>query len=114
MTAAKYGKTYTVITQDGNTALILASRYAVCGTESIVVLLKAGADVNLQNNVCWCLCLLVSDTMCIDWLSVITQNGNTALILASRYAVCGTESIVVLLKAGAVVNLQNNVCWCCV
>ena len=53
-----------------------------------------------------------SDTRCIDWLSVITQYGNTALILASGQ--CGTEAVVELVKAGADVNLQNNVCWCCV
>ena len=53
-----------------------------------------------------------SDTRCIDWLSVITQDGNTALILASGH--CGSEAVVELVKAGAVVNLQNNVCWCCV
>ena len=50
--------------------------------------------------------------MCIDWLSVITQYGNTALILASGQ--CGTEAVVELVKAGADVNLQTNVCWCCV
>ena len=46
----------------------------------------------------------------IDQLSVIIQNGDTALILASGE--CGTETIVTLVKAGANVNLQNNVCWC--
>ena len=47
-----------IITQDGDTALILASgpcgtKAERGGTEAVVVeLLKAGANVNLQNNVC--------------------------------------------------------------
>ena len=46
-------------------------------------------------------------------LSVITQNGCTALTLASEY--CGTEAVVELVRGGANVNLQTNVyIWCCV
>ena len=43
---------------------------------------------------------------------VFTQDGYTALTLASGE--CGTETIVELVRAGADVNLQANVCWCCV
>ena len=48
----------------------------------------------------------------IGCISVITQYGDTALNLALGQ--CGTEAVVELVKAGADVNLQNNVCWCCV
>ena len=40
------------ITQDGDTALILAS--GRCETEAVVELIKAGANLNLLNNVCLC------------------------------------------------------------
>ena len=46
---------------------------------------------------------------CIDGLFVITQDGDTALIVASGKS--GTETIVVLLNSGANMNLQNSVCW---
>ena len=46
------------------------------------------------------------------WLSIITQDGDSALILAS--GLCETEAIVELIKAGANVNLQNDVRWHCV
>ena len=45
-------RTRCLITQDGDTALILAS--GQCGTEAVVELVEAGANVNLQNNVCGC------------------------------------------------------------
>ena len=51
---------------------------------------------------------LTSDTDLDVWLSVITQDGDSALILAS--GPCGTEAVVELVKKGANVNLWNNVC----
>ena len=89
-------------------------------TDTVVELVKGGADIHMQNKVCFLLlhltlCMrphyLVS-IRCIDRLYVITQDGDTALILAS--GPCGTKAVVELVKAGADVNLQNNVCWCCV
>ena len=41
-------------------------------------------------------------------MSVIIQDGDTALMLAS--VECGAEAIERLVKAGANMNLQNNVC----
>ena len=46
--------------------------------------------------------------MCDEY--VITQYGDTALMRAARY--CESEAVVELVKAGANVNLQNNVCHC--
>ena len=51
-------------------------------------------------------------SLSIGCISVITQDGDTALTLASEY--CGTEAVVELVRAGAEVNLLTNVCWCCV
>ena len=39
-----------IITQDGNSALMLAAYMG--RTETVAELLKAGADLNLQNKVC--------------------------------------------------------------
>ena len=50
--------TQSVITQDGNTALMRAARY--CESEAVVELVKAGANVNLQNNVCHCICRILA------------------------------------------------------
>ena len=47
-----------VITQDGNTALMRAARY--CESEAVVELVKAGANVNLQNNVCHFICRILA------------------------------------------------------
>ena len=88
-------------------------------TNIVVELVNEGADIHKQDKVC---CLFLHLTLCmrhhylvsircID-LSDITQDGDSALILAS--GPCGTEAVVELVKAGADVNLQNNVCWCCV
>ena len=41
-------------------------------------------------------------------MSVITQDGNSALILAAVWG--KTEVVVELVKAGANVDLQNEVC----
>ena len=42
------------------------------------------------------------------YMSVITQDGQSALMMAAR---CGkTDVAVELLKAGANVDMQNNVC----
>ena len=85
-----------------------AARYGK--TNTIVELVEAGADINMRNLVC-CLFLhltLLMRHLYLVRLSFITQDGNTALILASRGYV--TEVIVQLVKAGANVNLQNNVC----
>ena len=57
-----------IITQDGDTALILAS--GQCGTEAVVELVKAGANVNLQNNVCWgfvWICSLTKPCSHVEW-----------------------------------------------
>ena len=83
-------------------------------TDTVVQLVRRGADMDMQNKVCclWTKLHYLVSIRGIDWSSVITQNGDTALILASGQ--CGTEAIVELVKAGADVNLQNNVCWCCV
>ena len=77
-------------------------------SDTVVKLIKDGADIHMQNKVC--LPLTLYDLVRIR--CVITQDGDTALILASGHG--RTEAVVELLKAGANVNLQNNVCWCCV
>ena len=41
--------TQSVITQDGNSALMRATRY--CGSEAVVELVKAGANVHLLDKV---------------------------------------------------------------
>ena len=92
--------------QLGNSALILATFGGK--TDIVVELVKGGADIDLQDKVRTYDTSLSSENQVYF---VITQEGNTALMLASR---CGTEAIILLLKAGADVNLQNNVCWCCV
>ena len=84
-------------------------------TDVVVKLIEEGADIDMQNVVC---CLLLHLTLCMrpQMYGLIichyTQNGDTALILASGER--GTEAVVELVRAGANVNLQNNVCWCCV
>ena len=81
---------------------------AICGkTDTVMELVKKGADIHIQNKVCLHLTLILHLIYIF-----ITQDGDTVLILASGQ--CGTEAVVELLKAGAKVNLQNNVCWCCV
>ena len=50
--------TQSVITQDGNTALMRAA--GNCESEAIVELVKAGANVNQQNNVCHCICRILA------------------------------------------------------
>ena len=44
---------YSIIPQDGDTALTKAVRK--CGAEVVVELVKAGAYVNLPNHVCHCI-----------------------------------------------------------
>ena len=47
-----------VLTQERESALMIAAR---CGkSEAIVELVKAGANVNLQNNVCHCICRILA------------------------------------------------------
>ena len=41
-------------------------------------------------------------------MSVITQDGESALMIAARWG--RTEVVVELVKAGANLNLQNRVC----
>ena len=49
--------------------------------------------------------------MCVTLhMSVITQRGYSALILAARMAT--TEVVVELVKAGANVDVQTEVCIC--
>ena len=44
-------------------------------------------------------------------MSVITQNGESALMKAAREG--DTEVVVELVKAGANVDMQNEVCYLC-
>ena len=67
--------------EDGNTSLIIASRYGF--SEIIKVLILNNADINLRNN-----------------------NGNSSLNIASLY--CHYDIVKVLLLNGADVNIKNN------
>ena len=52
---------------------------------------------------------IVSISVCVILhMSVITQNGESALMLAAIKGV--TEVVVELVKAGASVDMQTNVC----
>ena len=80
-------------------------------TDTVVELMKEGGDIHMQNKVC-CLFSIFYMYIVVRIVAFITQYGDTALILASGK--CKIDAILLLLKAGASVNLQNNVCWCCV
>ena len=47
--------------------------------------------------------------VCTHTLSVTAQDGNTALILAAWYG--ETDVVVTLVRGGAHLDLQNEVCW---
>ena len=85
--------------------------------EAVTSLISAGADVNdvdeVRNGVCsvsphtWSDCL-VCDVICfILHMSVITQDGESPLMLAVRSG--RTEVVSLLVKAGAALDLQNKV-----
>ena len=115
-----------VFTQDGWSALMHAASEG--RTEVVVELVKAGANLNLQNAVCQlythCLFLvlhvttgivcLCTELMCLDrvgCISIPPQRGDSAVIRATlRYQ---SGALQELVRAGADLNLQNEVrCRC--
>ena len=100
---------FTLSTQDGDSALILAARYG--RTDVVVELVKAGANLNLQNEV-HTLSILHSS---YNILSKIihchfhydTQNGDSAVIRATVEHQPAT--LRELVRAGSDLNLQNQV-----
>ena len=85
--------------------------------EAVTSLISAGADVNdvnqVRHGVCsvsphtWSDCL-VCDVICfILHMSVITQDGESPLMLAVRSG--RTEVVSLLVMAGAALDLQNKV-----
>ena len=70
----------------------------------VTSLITAGLDVNIRDSVRYTQYLL----FCVSLhMSVITQNGNSALMMAVREG--RTEVVPLLLKAGANTDLQNKV-----
>ena len=106
----------TVITQNGYSALMLATREG--RTEVVSLLREVGANTDLQNKVklctrrCGCGTLYVPSHCCLTTLvCAITQwNGYSALMLAAREG--RTEVVSLLLEAGANTELQNMVKLC--
>ena len=70
-------------------------------TDIVVELVKAGAKLDLQNDVCKLALLMVQDVFCI------TQDGDSAVMLAARGGHTGV--VVELVEAKANYYLQNNV-----
>ena len=96
-----------LITQYGGSALMVAARWG--STEVVSLLLVAGANTDLQDKVKW-RCDLGIQSLSLH-MSVITQNGNSALMVAALAG--STEVVSLLLEAGANTDLQNKVkCRC--
>ena len=103
-----------VITQNGYSALMMSARDG--RTEVVSLLLEAGANTDLQNKVKLCTRRCGFGTLCTksllshSYISVITQNGYSALMMAAREG--RTEVVSLLLEAGANTDLQNKVVSC--
>ena len=70
----------------------------------VTSLITAGVDVNIRDSVRYTQYLL----FCVSlYMSVITQNGNSALMIAIREG--RTKVVSLLLEAGANTDLQNKV-----
>ena len=91
-----------IITQNGDSALALAASRG--HTDVVVELVKAGANLDLQNTVWKMACTIVPSIVDV---SFVTQDGDSALTLAARR--CLTDVVVELVKAGANLDLQNKV-----
>ena len=103
---------------DGNTALM---RAAIAGnTDYINMLLKAGADTEVQNKDGYTVLMIAADKGHTDCIKALTENadkskfdidnrgydGNTALMVACLAA--KTECITALAKAGADPEIKNR------
>ena len=115
-----------VITQDGDSALMKAVREG--RTKVVPLLLKAGANTDLQHKVCQfihestgmvykaCPTNPRPSTYLMTYIHIIfvvshfTQDGDTPLMMATRWG--RTEVVSLLLEAGANIHLQNMVCQC--
>ena len=83
--------------------------------EAVTSLISAGADVNDVNQVRHGVCsvsphtwILVCDVISVSLhISIITQYGNSPLMLAARSG--RTEVVSLLVKAGAALDLQDQV-----
>ena len=113
----------------GWSALMLASRYSKTDSseETVEILLKHGANINLRNNDDWTALMLASRNSRIDsseetvrillehGANVNLQNkaGQTALMFASGNSKTDSseETVRILLEHGANINLQDNTGW---
>ena len=73
-------------------------------TGFVVELVKAGANLDLQDNVF----KMFHYCQTVDRQVLVTQFGDSALITAAWR--CHTNVVVELVKAGANLDLQNKVC----
>ena len=72
--------------------------------EIVTLLITARIDVNIRDSVRYTQYLL----FCVSLhMSVLTQNGDSALMMAAREG--RTEVVSLLLEAGANIHLQNKV-----
>ena len=72
--------------------------------EIVTLLITARIDVNITDSVRYTQYLLFRVSL---HMSVITQNGNSALMMAARKG--RTEVVSLLLEAGANIHIQNKV-----
>ena len=72
--------------------------------ERVTLLITAGLDVNITDSVRYTQYLL----FCVSLhMSVITQDGDSALMMAARKG--RTKVVSLLLEAGANIHIQNKV-----
>ena len=89
------------VTQYGDSALILTARLDL--TDVVVELVKAGANLDLQNKVHMASTMVLS----IVDMSFVTQYGDSVLTQTAMHGLA--DVVVELLKAGANLDLQNKV-----
>ena len=83
-----------LLTQDRESALMIAARWGK--SEAVVELAKAGANVNLQNNVCHCICRILAKyhNPCPETRGMNLLHSGS-LLLVSMYAHWQTAPIII-------------------